>query len=72
MSVSEVRSYVPEHVRRMRKEAGRTNDETQSFLDSRWDSLGESQLRKWIRSHKDVALRHYGQEVVDYYTVSDQ
>ncbi|KAK4503201.1 hypothetical protein PRZ48_006629 [Zasmidium cellare] len=71
MSVSEVRSYVPESVRRMRREAGRENDETQSFLDPRWDSLGESQLRKWIRSHKDVALKHYGQEAVNYYTAAD-
>ncbi|KAF2165415.1 hypothetical protein M409DRAFT_36948 [Zasmidium cellare ATCC 36951] len=71
MSVSEVRNYVPESVRRMRRETGRTNDETQSFLDPRWDSLGESQLRKWIRSHKDVALKHYGQEAVNYYTAAD-
>lgn len=71
MSVSEIRGYIPEAVRRMRKDAGRTNDETQSFLDPRWDSLGESQLRKWIRSHRDVALKHYGKDIVDYYTAAD-
>jgi hypothetical protein len=38
-----------------------------SFLDSRWDSLGESQLRKWIRSHEDVGRRWYGDTVVGYY-----
>lgn len=66
MTASEVRSYIPEHVRRLRKEDER--DKVSSFLDPRWDSLGESQLRKWIRSHKDVGLKWYGREVVDYYT----
>jgi len=53
-------------VRRLRKEDER--EQVSSFLDPRWDSLGESQLRKWIRSHKDVGLKWYGKEVVDYYT----
>jgi hypothetical protein len=38
-----------------------------SFLDPRWDSLGESQLRKWIRSHEDVARKWYGGQAVKYY-----
>ena len=71
MSVSEVRGYIPEKARNLRRKEGRANDETQSFLDPRWDSLGESQFRKWIRSHKDVALKWYGQESVDWYTASD-
>lgn len=71
MSVSEVREYIPEEVRILRRKEGGANDETQSFLDPRWDSLGESQLRKWIRSHKDVALKWYGQRTVDWYTASD-
>lgn len=58
-------------MRREADDADRTNDGTQSFLDPRWDNLGESQLRKWIRSHKDVALKHYGKDVVDYYTAAD-
>ena len=68
MTVSEIRSYVPEHVRIEGKLAGRSDDAIASFLDPRWDSLGESQLRKWIRSHKDVGLRWYGREIVEYYT----
>lgn len=67
MTVSEIQRYIPERVRRMRKEAG-GDDGVSSFLDPRWDNLGESQLRKWIRSHKDVGLRWYGQETVEYYT----
>ncbi|KAK5127986.1 hypothetical protein LTR85_005103 [Meristemomyces frigidus] len=67
MTVSEIRSYIPERVRRLRKEAG-GDDGVSSFLDPRWDSLGDSQLRKWIRSHRDVGLKWYGQEVVDFYT----
>jgi len=68
MTVSEVRSYIPDKVRRLRKEAGGGGDGVSSFLDPRWDSLGESQLRKWIRSHRDVGLKWYGQEAVEYYT----
>lgn len=70
--MSEVREYIPQEVRRMRAENGRVNDETSSFLDARWDSLGESQLRKWIRSHKDVALKHYGKKTVDWYVAATQ
>lgn len=66
MTVSEVKSYIPERVRRLRKN-NRDDANVSSFLDQRWDSLGESQLRKWIRSHKDVGLKWYGQDVVDYY-----
>jgi isopenicillin N synthase-like dioxygenase len=68
MTVSEVREYIPEHVRRLRKHSGQVDDGVSRFLDPRWDSLGESQLRKWIRSHKDVALKWYGQEILDYYS----
>ena len=68
MTVSEVRSYIPEHVRRLRREVGGDEDGVSSFLDPRWDSLGESQLRKWIRSHKDVGLKWYGKDAVEYYT----
>ncbi|KAK8184412.1 hypothetical protein BC567DRAFT_240876 [Phyllosticta citribraziliensis] len=42
-------------------------DTVSSFLDARWDALGESQLRKWIRSHEDVGRRWYGDDVVRYY-----
>lgn len=67
MTVSEVRSYIPESVGAMRR--GREGKEVSDvFLDPRWDSLGESQLRKWIRSHRDVAEKWYGKEVVEYYT----
>lgn len=67
MTVSEIQSHIPEHVRKLRKEAS-GDAGVSSFLDPRWDSLGESQLRKWIRSHRDVGLKWYGEEVVDYYT----
>lgn len=67
MTVSEVRSNIPETVKRMRKERD-GKEVSDAFLDSRWDSLGESQLRKWIRSHRDVGKKWYGREVVEYYT----
>ncbi len=66
MTVSEIQSYIPKHVRRLRQEAD-GKDQVSSFLDPRWDSLGESQLRKWIRSHPDVGLKYYGRDAVDYY-----
>ncbi|TKA73029.1 hypothetical protein B0A55_07051 [Friedmanniomyces simplex] len=72
MTVEEVRGYIPERVRRLRREAagGEAEGVAASFLDARWSSLGESQLRKWIRSHRDVGLKWYGEEVVGYYTAS--
>lgn len=71
MKVSEVRSYIPESVRRMRKAAevgdGEGREKVDGFLDPRWDELGESQLRKWVRSHRDVAEKWYGTDVLAYY-----
>lgn len=67
MTVSQIRAYIPERVRKLR--SGVESDEAVSaFLDPRWDSLGESQLRKWIRSHKDVGEKWYGEDVVKYYS----
>ena len=71
LKVSEIRSFVPEHVRSMRrKEDGQQAVEAALpiFLDPRWDTLGESVLRKWIRSHQDVGLKWYGSETLEYYT----
>lgn len=72
MTVSQIRSYIPDSVRRLRRDhEGTTNNDNpntvSTFLDPRWDALGESQLRKWIRSHKDVGRKWYGDEVVGYY-----
>jgi hypothetical protein len=64
LSVSQIREMMPESVRRLRK---RDDVEVSAFLDPRWDSLGESQLRKWIRSHEDVARKFYGDDVCRYY-----
>lgn len=70
MTVSQIRSYIPEPVRRLRRDhddaAGNPNA-VSTFLDPRWDALGESQLRKWIRSHEDVGRKWYGDDVVRYY-----
>lgn len=68
MTVSEVRGYIPESVRRIRRERGDVKEVSDAFLDARWDSLGESQLRKWIRSHRDVGEKWYGRDFVAYYT----
>ena len=70
MTVSEIRSHIPEHVRKLREEVegGKDGEGVSSFLDPRWDSLGESQLRKWVRSHPDVGRKWYGKGVVEYYT----
>lgn len=65
LTVSEIRGYIPEAVRSMRTDW--KGEAVSAFLDPRWDSLGESQLRKWIRSHEDVGRKWYGDEVVDYY-----
>lgn len=67
MTVSKIQEHIPEHVRKLRSTAD-SSEVVSSFLDPRWDSLGESQLRKWIRSHREVGDRWYGKEVVDYYS----
>lgn len=68
MTVSEVQSRIPQPVRALRKQEGMDNSSgISTFLDPRWDSLGASQLRKWIRSHVDVGRRWYGDSAVDYY-----
>jgi hypothetical protein len=67
--VSEIQTYIPDAVRRLRKRSdnGHTSNAVASFLDPRWDSLGESQLRKWIRSHEDVGRKWYGDALADFY-----
>ena len=68
LTLSQVRSYMPESVRSLRRGRGeKGRGGVASFLDARWDGLGESQLRKWIRSHEDVGRKWYGDEVVDFY-----
>ncbi|KAH9823634.1 flavonol synthase-like protein [Teratosphaeria destructans] len=66
MTVSEVQNYIPDHVRRMRR-TKKDLEDVSAFLDPRWDSLGASQLRKWIRSHREVGEKWYGRKVVEYY-----
>lgn len=71
LTVSRIRSFIPEHVKRLRAADEGTSRAPEtvvsSFVDPRWDSLGESQLRKWIRSHQDVGRKFYGDEVVGFY-----
>ncbi|ORY15145.1 hypothetical protein BCR34DRAFT_478299 [Clohesyomyces aquaticus] len=69
LTVSEIQSYMPESVRGLRRASADNDreDSVSSFQDPRWDSLGESQLRKWIRSHPDVATKWYGKQVTDFY-----
>ena len=71
LKFSEIRSFVPEDVWSMRrKEDGQHAVEAAlpTFLDPRWDSLGEFQLWKWIRSHQDAGLKWYGSEMLEYYS----
>ena len=75
LRVSEIRSFIPKAVRSMRRKE-KENEKSPSavetalppFLDPRWDLLGESVLRKWIRAYPDVALKWYGTETLRYYT----
>lgn len=71
LKVSEIRAFIPESVRSMRRrEDGQSAVEAAlpGFLDPRWDCIGDSVLRKWIRSHQHVALRWYGPKALEYYT----
>lgn len=68
LTVSEIRALMPEEVKRKGRERNSGDDGVSAFLDPRWDSLGESQLRKWIRSHEDVGRKWYGDIACNYYT----
>lgn len=71
LTVSEIKSLIPVEVRSLRQkedEKSPVEAALPGFLDPRWDSLGESVLRKWMRSHQDVGLKWYSLEAVNYYT----
>ncbi|KAE8309454.1 hypothetical protein BDV41DRAFT_580402 [Aspergillus transmontanensis] len=73
LKLSEVRSRIPESVRAMRRKELENGEWTidqkiETFLDPRWDNIGESVLRRFIRGYKETALKFYGQEVYQYYT----
>lgn len=68
ITLSEIQSYIPLSVRKLRHDSQETmNEKVSSFLDPRWDNLGESQLRKWIRSHEDCARKWYGDDTTEFY-----
>ena len=80
VSLLDVREEVPVEVREMRSREkerdgsggeldGQGGEEGKWKMDPRWerDVLGESMLRKWIRSHPDVARKWYGENVVERY-----
>lgn len=67
LTVSQIRGFMPEAVRKLGRERGERDDGISAFLDPRWDGLGESQLRKWIRSHEDVGRKWYGDAACEYY-----
>jgi isopenicillin N synthase-like dioxygenase len=69
LRVDDIRASFPKEVKELRREAdpSAAKAAVSSFLDPRWDILGQSQLRKWIRSHEDVGRKWYGDEIVDYY-----
>jgi isopenicillin N synthase-like dioxygenase len=70
LNASEIKTFIPEAVRSMRRRENPQSEveaDISNFLDPRWDSLGESLLRKWIRSHQDVGLKWYGPEAMKYY-----
>ncbi|KAE8386472.1 hypothetical protein BDV23DRAFT_187282 [Aspergillus alliaceus] len=73
LKLSEVRSFIPESVKAMRRKELENGEwaidkKIETFLDPRWDSIGESVLRRFIRGYKETALKFYGQEVYQYYT----
>ena len=71
LKVSKIRSFIPEAIRSMRtKENRQSSDEAavSIFLDPWWDMLGESVIRKSIRSNPDIGLKWYGSETLEYHT----
>lgn len=63
MTVNGIKRSIPGEVHRLRSDDTESNNFTQ---DSKWEEeeLGVAQLRKWFRSHRQVAEKWYGVEVV--------
>jgi hypothetical protein len=65
--VSEIKVCIAERVKRLCSSVD-VGEAVSDFLDPRRDSLGESQLRKWIWSHKEVGEKWYKKDVVEFYS----
>lgn len=66
MTVNQIKKSIPNEVHRLRSDSDERNDYA---LDHKWaeEELGVAQLRKWFRSHREVAEKWYGVEFVDRY-----
>lgn len=64
MTVNHIKKSIPSEVHRLRSD---NNEKNNYALDRKWEEeeLGVAQLRKWFRSHREVAEKWYGMEVVD-------
>lgn len=64
MTVNEIKKSIPDEVHRTRSEHKERSDFVQ---DRKWEEeeLGVAQLRKWFRSHREVADRWYGAGIVE-------
>jgi isopenicillin N synthase-like dioxygenase len=69
LTVPHIRQCFSREVKELRRTESPSEAEAaiSTYLDPRWRTLGESQLRKWIRSHEDVGRKWYGDKVVEYY-----
>lgn len=63
MAINGIKKSIPSEVHQLRSNNKERNDYT---LDHKWEEeeLGVAQLRKWFRSHREVAEKWYGVEVV--------
>lgn len=66
MTIDDIKKSIPDEVHRLRVNSKEMSDFVQ---DHKWEEeeLGVAQLRKWFRSHREVAERWYGVEVVGRY-----
>jgi len=69
LTVGELREAVPADVRRNGREGLEESGKkvVDKFLDKRWEAMGHSMLRKWIKSHPQVAERWYPPDKVQWY-----
>lgn len=66
MTVNDIKKSIPDEVHQMGADRKKLNDFVQ---DHKWEEeeLGVAQLRKWFRSHREVAELWYGVNVVSQY-----
>lgn len=65
MTINTIKKSIPDEVHQLKSNSKEKVHFVQDNQKWEEEELGVAQLRKWFRSHKEVAEKWYGAEVVD-------